>query len=360
MSEDIETEKEEQIFIDHSKLLVRGERFYPLIEDLREGLVENSNCITIVLPAQMHDELIWEKELLQARKALSEEKKILWELDFGFQESCFSLADDALFNAQKMAIEIWNERVWKEFEKETLGLVLFRGSFALADLLLQFELDERMEEDAIGFFQDNFQLSFSSFETFSKLFPEHMQLYCVSVLSEYLHRFLAHLPMELAVFFAAEIPAACSSALAALLLSKKYFEYMHPITKMHGSTLLPGIGWGRASEVGFFGERGKLVCAQIGLVLPEDALLLSNLDEIEKITEQLTGKGLIFRLIPEALVSEQWDGLNTLIFFTNLLSVAGKRQLQGFAAAGGELVATGLSDTLSSTSFSDFLAQAIS
>jgi len=48
-----------------------------------------------------------------------------------------------------------------------------------------------------------------------------------------------------------------------------------------------------------------------------------------------------FRLIPEAFLTAEWEGLDRLFVFPKGVSESGKRMLLGFCAAGGEVVTVG-------------------
>ena len=48
-----------------------------------------------------------------------------------------------------------------------------------------------------------------------------------------------------------------------------------------------------------------------------------------------------YRIVPEGLLTTDWDGLDDLIVVPNGVSLQGKRKLQGFCAAGGTIVSLG-------------------
>jgi len=72
--------------------------------------------------------------------------------------------------------------------------------------------------------------------------------------------------------------------------------------------------------------------ATTGLLLPTDPMctpeILASLED--KYEED-------YKIVPEAVFEECWDGLDRLLYIEETLTDQGRRKLQGFTAAGGLL-----------------------
>src|SRR5207253_86005 len=79
----------------------------------------------------------------QAESAAQKGKWIFWDLDLGFQEKKAFLQDSSLFFAIGLAIEEFFEKLWKSFQKETLGVSLFKGSIDFSKYFVWTEQHEQ-------------------------------------------------------------------------------------------------------------------------------------------------------------------------------------------------------------------------
>lgn len=80
----------------------------------------------------------------------------------------------------------------------------------------------------------------------------------------------------------------------------------------------------------------------VAVLLPSSEIYrFAPFEKTANIISQLHDRGISFRLIPEAFLTVQWDGLDFLIVEPSGITSAGKRMLQGFCAAGGTVVALG-------------------
>lgn len=73
----------------------------------------------------------------------------------------------------------------------------------------------------------------------------------------------------------------------------------------------------------------------LGFLLPQDSVFDQQIVESALPDEP-------FRVIPELRLHEMWDGLDELIVLEETLTIQGKRQLQGFIAAGGKVRSRGI------------------
>lgn len=85
-------------------------------------------------------------------------------------------------------------------------------------------------------------------------------------------------------------------------------------------------------EVRIFGKDPSL-----GICIPEaDAW-----EEVEKILKKLDEEKRSYRVVYEAFLTEQWDGLDEILVLEEVLSARGLRKLKGFLASGGRVIKVG-------------------
>jgi hypothetical protein len=105
------------------------------------------------------------------------------------------------------------------------------------------------------------------------------------------------------------------------------------------------------SRIGFIGNCMEQT-AKVGILLPSTGVYLSHpFIVIEKGMEELRQRGISFRMISESCLTEQWDGLDFLVIEPLSLTVAGKRMIHGFCAAGGTIISLGTQSLFSEEMF---------
>ena len=136
--------------------------------------------------------------------------------------------------------------------------------------------------------------------------------------AEYLHHLAAYLPDELPPFALFDCPG------DPLLFSKEIFPHIH-------------LGF-RSGEIGAlqWGETYQPLRhdATLGIVLPlrEKGLQFDMVDQCLKEVDRP------YRLIAEPYITEEWDELDELLIFSDLISSWGMRMVQGFEATGGKII----------------------
>jgi hypothetical protein len=277
--------------------------------------------VLVRLPGRLNDDLGWEAQKKLAETIVSQGKAILWEIDLGLSSFVFKPEDTASFYSFSLALEEFTKTLWPQFEQQTLGVSLYRGAFSE---------EERFPK--------------AHWEThFLEQYPDakgDYALFCVQNFAEYLHRLVSFLPDAALPFAFFDISAIPSAARSAQLFSKERFEHLHLALK--GSRApFPGLCWESGYPAhGWVGQRAHEHCtkdpAGTGILLPKDEymdeVVLQGLDTL---LAELLLKQAIFRIVCEEKLTEQWDGLDTLIVFPEAVTPQGKRKLQGFTAAGG-------------------------
>ncbi len=253
--------------------------------------------IQITLAAYADDDLNWDKE----RALAQESEQILWKLELGLEAGALALKDPALFQSRMLALDYFVRTLGEEFKKKTLGVVLYSGPLHFLERAVWEEEDE---ENFSAFKSDN-----SAVATLDDRYAR--ELFCTQLFAEYMHRLASTLPDA--------FPAICEFHLPHMdartfqLLSKARFEHL---------------------ELRIKGLNGNNRAANLGLLLPPDShcdvQALELLDNVLKDASEL-------RVIPEILLTEQWDGLDKLLVVKHAVSSQGERKLRGFIAAGGEI-----------------------
>jgi hypothetical protein len=278
--------------------------FIPVI-----GQDETCNVAPIELLADLHHDLDWKKAYEEAAEAVKCGKWLFWHFNFGLEKSVLALEDTAQFFSFTIAIEEFLKQLWPVFGEKTFGASVYRGSIDIASRFLWSHAHEKHFKES--------------------LLDEH--LYCVDVFAEYLHRLSSYFPDNLLAFCFFDT-SFCGPAQQAQLLSKERFAHFHLAVK-GAHRLSNGLIWKENKAFFEVKEVSK------GVLLPSDALCCCNvLMKVDALVEQFSQKGEALRIIPEMLFNEEWDGLDVIFAMEDVLTIQGRRRLQGFAAAGGEIV----------------------
>ncbi len=263
----------------------------------------DASIIAIRLPAGIQADLDWSQEDVLAQAAISRGQSILWDLDLELSNLVFKPNDKAAFNAVVIALEEFNKRYIKIYREHSFGLILYRGT-------LDFE-----RHFPKGFWEAEYAWYLEENPSGSE------RLFAANLLGEYLHRLLSFLPDELRAWICVDTSFASSLAEAAQILSSERFEHL-TVTGPEGPYV----------------ER-PTSSATTGICLPADvACSPPVMQKLEELLVQLQGRCQPLRIIPEAKLNEQWDGIDDLYVIEEALSVQGKRKLQGFMAAGGNVI----------------------
>ena len=233
-----------------------------------------------LLPAHPGHDLDWD---------IDAKNETVYHLDFGWEK--LDPFNEALLNANLLAVE--------EFVKKcpaACQVVLAHVNGDFGSFLASSELLEaRFQESSL-----------------------HFEVFCAQLASDYLHRLASALPDEMEPVILVDLKAELSFSKAVLLLCKRRFEHFQ-LKFLNKFLPLEGD-------------------AAIMVSLPLDRRYC--IETMEHIFSSLEGKK--FKCIPEELLNEHWEGVDTLIVDPASLSEVGKRMLVGFEAAGGEIRSRGI------------------
>ncbi len=312
---------------DHHGYYCDGRPFIPMIQEHSFPLKDWSNVVCLRLPAGLNDDLKWKQEKEQALHLAASGKHLLWELDLGLSSFKFTPENSTAFFSFSLAIEEFIAKLWSEFQKQTFGIALYQGQ----------------PPSEKNFPREDWESSFLDWSSeLCLMIDSGYELYCIQMLSEYLHRLISFLPDSVLPFALIDVTSIRSPGKIAQFFSKGRFEHVQLALK--GSTCpFSGICWNDGQNGhGYLGSAMKCKdfssTPTVGLYLPQDKFLdVFLIEELDRVILELNGNRRAFRIIPEEKLTEQWDGIDQLFVPSQAISGQGKRKLLGFLAAGGSI-----------------------
>ena len=321
-----------QLTSDASGFLLNDYPFVPLI--LEEGGIfqENGpfNAAIVKLSMDASSDLIWEKEKELAKSIVEKKGLVLWELDFGFPKKAVKVSDKMFFSSLVLALDHFSS-VLKEFEASTLGAIFYRRDTHFSTHI---DWDQQQNENFLAWKED-YPVSTDSLQL--------KEVYAANVIAEYLHRLLSFLPDHLQAFCLFAYDPSIGPVRFFQRVSKDRFSHFQIAIK--GSPFFSsGISWGSgkpfsgiiAKEIMEFPVKKEI---EVGICLPGDEMLFNEgREELEEIASYFIENSIPCRILHESMMTQEWQGLETIAVFEKSLTIFGKRQLQGFCAASGQVV----------------------
>jgi hypothetical protein len=291
-------------------------------------ICEEENLIKLTADPQA--DLSWDEEI---QKAEERSGLLFWQLDLGLEKGALFLKDTSYFLSLSIALEKFSQEIWPKFKERTFGISLYKGEFDLTQRVMWDETTQELFDEYLAEHADSLAES------------EVKRLFFVTDLfAEFMHRLISYLPTEAAVFALFDPEKISNLALQACLFSPARFEHLHLALK-HCSLPLRGLNWENGKALGGVIGKGGSQKAEgrseeirRALLLPQDpACSPEVLKKLNQLIMQLEEGKIPYRLIPEPLLTEEWDGIETLFIVPEAVSAQGKRMLQGFEIAGGEI-----------------------
>ncbi len=263
--------------------------------------------------------LDWSKQ----RKIAEGRNDILWNIDLGlFSRLPEPLSTQTQYQSLKLSLEHFCNTLWKEFRNETRGICLYKGP---ADFSIGFPWDEGQKKNLAEWVLHGFgdaETLLDEVGVSTELLLENedgrhlMSLYCRDVAGEYLDLISGYLPEGLDAYISFDASAILDPVKRAQLITKERFPHLKIITDGQMESSVP-----------------------IGICFPSvDVVRPSQYRVFKKVLGKLTSEKIEFRIIPEALLTSEWHGLDELYVSFETLSPQGKRKLLGFEATGGKVI----------------------
>lgn len=341
----------DKIFLLPDTLPSHGETKPCIIYDARaldEVVPAKFNAVTLTLDGRSKGDLNWEKERAAALRYISQGLRLFWQMELGlFSELNGSLSDQVQYLALGLSLEHFRESLWKEFHEHSIGISLLRAS---VDFSFRFPWDDIQEGNLQGWLQDQFQnietfVSKTEIQTFafsqlsSQLLRQNqkgqqlLSVYCRDVACEYLGLLVSGLPDRLPIFVLLDDTEVKDSLLLSELLNLESYGRIR-VAFANGGRSLPSKNSGIISRTPLVFQASA---AKISVGVCLSSLLFLN-RELQQAIQYMTEGNISFRIIPEAMLTTEWDGLDYLLIAPESVSSQGWRKLRGFCAAGGTVV----------------------
>jgi hypothetical protein len=260
----------------------------------------------IVLSCRPSDSLDWDA------KTFPKEGPLLWRFDLGLEDPFFAIDDEMHFESLSIALKKFAQEIWPLYHERTRGAILYRGS---SDFSSAFCWSEKQRRNWDQWKQGR---NFSG-ETHLR------RLFCADAFTHYF-QMLAHLlPDEMPLYILLDAVGVGSLAERHQLLSKERFEHFQVATK--GLVHTNGLLW-EGDEIMSPIERASEAVCLPGERMCEEAVL-ARLDAYMKQMDKP------FRVISEAFLTEDWEGVDVLHVLKDTLTMQGMRKIKGFEATGG-------------------------
>lgn len=265
----------------------------------------SADAIWIELSAAPHKKIDWKEAIDSAEKAQSRGQKIFWEFHLGLSEPFFPIDDEMRLQELFCPLQYFSDTVYPHFETASLGVGLYRGPLDLKD---RFFWSEKQKKNFAGWKEERGQESENHF--------------CLDTYAAYFQLLAQKVPDSLPIFALFD-GTGLSRVEALSLLSKERFHHFHLAVKGVGA-LSWCLEWKEECLVSFE--------PPIGVIFPLDC----DPEEFEELLRSMDHLAGPYRVVNEAFITEEWDGLETIV--SPVLSPRGKRMLKGFLASGGKVV----------------------
>jgi|GEM_PF-1318944 len=333
-----------------SSLFLNGEPFHLKLSDFYLDFDPNfHNACRIYVDLSLESSLDFSLASKMASSIKEKGGRILWDFHIDFPSTLSHLKNEGIFNAYFDAFKLFSEGLYKEFQQVTIGCSLIKSTSEVSKLFSFtegdfFEFTQWLEDEYKTiehlFEVDSENNPLGELKTFSDLSPEmfeitpfsrHLKnLFAMNVFSAFLHRLVSALPEEILPFAEFDVEGISHLGFLSQLLSKERFSHIHLIFK---DSFLP-------LEALYLNQNGKPQSKpNIGVCFPNDPnCLFSILNQFKGLFAELKKRGVSYKIIPEFLMTSSWDELDSVIYLKKSLSSQGKRILQGFFVAGGQLI----------------------
>lgn len=254
-----------------------------LSQDLSSMTPDGFDAVSITIDASLRSLLEWKPQIQQAQQKLAEGKKLFWVLDFGGY-------DLEKIDTFRLAVEHFEKEIWDRFGTETTGVCLYQGRCDL-------------DQDHVYF----------------------------------LEQLAGSLPDEAEPFVLLDASFLSNPIEVARAISKERFPHFTVAVKGIDQPL-PEFGWEDvAGTRGMLGQRLLEQSKQeptVAVCIPSEGVS----ESLEEAVAHLKASSIPFRMIPEALITSEWYGLDHIIVDGETVDHLGMRRLMGFCAAGGTVV----------------------
>lgn len=307
---------EKGIKFEYPGFTCQGAPFIPKIFDggLGEAVPSGFNATRVPLNGELKAHLDWDFAFQEAKRAQSLGLKLLWDLDLGlFSRLNFPLSHEMQWNVLLVAVQSLIQRIQNEFLSDTIGVVVYRGKMDFSS----------------GFPWDPAETGERN---------ENRWWECRALSFSFLQKLVNQWPDALQPFLLLDGQGTLSMA-RQWLLTHRDFLWRFALGIKGGN---PGghMGWNQGASSGFLSRQlhstDSSPLVKVGVCLP--TLLREELETLDFLAGELKRQSIAFRVVTESFLTGEWEGLETLIVPSEEMTQEGRRKLQGFCAAGGQVV----------------------
>lgn len=265
--------------------------------------MEKFNCIR--LDAGVHSFLDWDNEIVSAQEVVDQGLKILWHLDFGlFDKLRFPLSSQQQFQTFRLAIEHFHRHVRDRFIENSIGVLLYEGPLDRIGGVDFAEMEAWATERFEGF--DCGEIGGED--------PFLRALFCRDIAVDYIKQLAYQMPFGVDCYILPQIISSLSPVRQAIFLNEECYK---PLC---------------------FLEEKIEIDAKVGICLPPVTHYHPKSHYLLDTTvHRMLSEEIPFRYIDEENFIMQIHGLDEVYVSSEVLSSQGKRKLQGFTAAGGQV-----------------------
>ncbi len=304
-------------------------------------LIDQNNSVSFVektsvkicLDLTQKSTLNWELSIHEGLQAIEKGLKILWELDFGlFDRLLNSLSHSQQFLSLCLAIEHFRNIIWEPFQHSSLGVLIYKGAFNSREIALlahetalkkwiheRFDSVEQFEHET-GIVIEQMQFDAIQLDTFNEI-PEAkflLSIYSRDIALDYIKKLVGQLPYGLDPHIELIIDEGLSPAERIIYLNEECYRPL--VFKVHSVEL-------------------NDVVRHIGIYLPPINKFSARWNKLfDDALSYFATHNISYRLISDESLIMSLEGLDDLVICPSAISYLGKRQLQGFCAAGGRVV----------------------
>ncbi|HSX14214.1 MAG TPA: hypothetical protein VLE96_07345 [Chlamydiales bacterium] len=253
----------------------------------------------ITLACRPSDSLVWE---------IPKNGPLFIRFDLGLEDPFFMIDDEMHFEALSLALKKFRDEIWPDFQARIEGAVLYQGTADFAARFLWSEKQLSNWKQWIDGREETLHLK---------------RLFCADAFAHYFQMLSHSLPDELSIYLFFDGTDIGTVAERHQLLSRTRFEHFQMVTK--GLPFSNGRIWSENDTIQLTENIPHALC------LPDDCppdVLQMKMDQMPE----------SYRVISEAFLTEDWEGVDTLHVIQDFLSEQGKRKLKGFEATGGQIV----------------------
>ncbi|MCB1111849.1 MAG: hypothetical protein KDK72_04225 [Chlamydiia bacterium] len=322
-----EEEQSEGIFWEKPFFYRNEKQWTPKIFEssfLGQEVPEGFNSVTVAIDGSAGANLDWSAAADAAAQYCSQGLALFWKIDLGlFHKLKLPLDNQTQMLSLKLSLDHFRDTLWQQFHRHTIGISLYEGSLLLSDAL---PWDDTLKESL-------------------NQWGGHLDDFCIHVFVEYLERLACGLPEALQTYVLLDAGAIVDPAHLARLATAERFDQIHLALK-ESRLPLNDLSWrGGRSPCGYLADQHLPIddtAATVAVCLPSleqqgrdgDAAMNGAFSFLEE-------RQVPYRVIPELMLTSEWDGLDYLIVWPQYTTPQGLRMLQGFCAAGGTIVTLG-------------------